>query len=196
MDNKRIKENASASLISSPSAVGGMTIKGVFTCECYDAQGNLKWADKAHNHVATVGTNLMLDTLMAGSGYTVTGPYMGLISGNSTYSTTAVGDTMSSHAGWDEAGATYDPTYSGSRKTCVWSSASGGAISLSTALSFTFTGSGSVEGCFIVTGSGALATIDNTSGTLFSAGAFTGGTKTVASTDVLNVSYTVTITDT
>jgi hypothetical protein len=196
MENKRISESAKASLISSPSMVGSMTIKGVFDCECYDAQGNLKWKDKAYNHVATVGTNLMLDTLMAGSAYTVTGPYMGLISGNSSYSTTAVGDTMASHAGWDEAGSAYVPTYSGTRKTCVWNSASGGAISLSTALSFTFTGAGDVEGCFIVLGSGASSTIDNTGGTLFSAGAFTGGQKTVASTDVLNISYTVTITDT
>lgn len=173
-----------------------MRIQGVFVAKCYDAFGNLKWEDTAYNHVATVGTNLMLDTLMTGSGYTVTGPYMGLISGNSTYSTTAITDTMASHGGWDEAGSTYEPTYSGTRKTCVWSAAASGAISLSTALAFTFTGAGDVEGCFIVTGSGASSTIDNTSGTLFSAGAFTGGQKTVASTDVLNVSYTVTITDT
>lgn len=196
MEKKRISENASASLVTSPTSMGSMVIHGVYEAKCYDAQGNLKWEATAENHVATVGTNLMLDTLMAGSAYTVTGPYMGLISGNSTFSTTAIGDTMASHAGWDEAGSAYEPTYSGTRKTCVWNSASGGAISLSTALSFTFTGAGDVEGCFIVLGTGASSAIDNTSGTLFSAGAFTGGQKTVASTDVLNVSYTVTITDT
>jgi hypothetical protein len=41
-----------------------------------------------------------------------------------------------------------------------------------------------------VYGSAALSTIDNTAGTLYSAGAFTGGVKTVGSGDTLNVSYT------
>jgi hypothetical protein len=47
-----------------------------------------------------------------------------------------------------------------------------------------------VAGCFInINGS---ATIDNTTGTLYSAGSFTGGNKTVASSDVLNVTYSTT----
>jgi len=196
MENVRARDNVSASLISHPPAMEGIKIKGEYLFELRDKDGNLKWKERVVNHVATLGINLMLDTLMAGSGYSVTGPYMGLISGNSAYSGTAVGDTMSSHAGWDEAGGVSEPTYSGTRKTCAWDAAGSGAISLSAALSFTFTGAGDVEGAFIVLGTGAVATIDNTSGTLFSAGVFSGGTKTVAATDVLNVSYTLTVTDT
>jgi hypothetical protein len=195
MDKLKAKEHIGASLISKPAALAGMAIHGTYFCQCFDAEGNLKWEDTIENHVATVGMNLLLDTTLDGSAYTTVGPYMGLISSVS-WSTTAVGDTMSSHAGWTECGATNAPDYSGTRKTCVWSAASGGAISLSSALSFTFTEAGTVKGAFIVTGTGAVATKESTTGTLFSAGVFTGGDKVVANTDVLNVSYTVTISDT
>ena len=145
--------------------------------------------------MATVGMNLMLDTLLAGSGYTVVGPYMGLISSVS-WSQTAVGDTMTSHAGWTEAGPTNAPDYSGDRKTCAWNAATGGAKALSAVLAFTFSESGTVKGCFIVTGTGAVNTHDSTAGVLLSAGVFTQGDKIVADTDILNVSYTLTLADT
>jgi hypothetical protein len=52
------------------------------------------------------------------------------------------------------------------------------------------TGSGTIAGCFInLSGS---ATIDNTTGVLFSAGDFTAGSKTVTSGDTLSVSYSAT----
>ena len=55
-----------------------------------------------HNTVCTAGKNAALDAYLAGSSYTVTGPYMGLIS-SASYSAIAAADTMSSHAGWLEA---------------------------------------------------------------------------------------------
>ena len=195
MEKTRVREQASASLITHPSSVNGMGIKGVYVAKCYDKDGNLKWEDTIENHVATVGMDLLLDTTLDGSSYTTVGPFMGLISSVS-WSTTAVGDTMASHAGWTEAGSGNAPDYSGDRKTCVWSASSGGVLALSAALAFTFTSGGTVKGCFIVTGSGAVNTHESTAGTLFSAGVFTGGDKVVASTDVLNVSYSVTLADT
>jgi hypothetical protein len=51
------------------------------------------------------------------------------------------------------------------------------------------TGSGTVYGAFINIG-GSTA-IDNTTGTLFSIGAFTAGSKTVTSGDTINVTYTL-----
>lgn len=168
-------------------------IKGVYTLECFDKDGNLKWADEVQNVVTNVGKNLTLDTVLAGSTYTVTGPFMGLISSVSYTGAPVIGDTMTSHGTWTEAGVTNAPTYSGGRKTCVFSAASAGSKALSTALAFTFTGSGTVKGLFICTGTGALSTVDNTAGTLLSAGLFTGGDKVVASTDVINVSYTLSL---
>jgi len=165
---------------------------GWFTATLRDKDGNVKWEDSFPNVVTTVGKNLALDTYLAGSAYTVTGPFMGLISSVS-FTAVAAADTMTSHAGWTEAGNANAPTYTAPRKTAAWSAASGGSKALSSALVFAFTGSGTVKGCFLVYGSGALSTIDNTAGTLYSAGLFAGGDKTVASGDTLSVSYTASL---
>lgn len=165
-------------------------LHGRYHCVCRDKDGNVKWEDWIENTVATVGKNLSLDTILAGSAYTVTGPYMGLIS-SASYSAISAADTMASHAGWLEAGSANAPTFSGTRQTAVFSAASAGAKALSAALTFTFTGSGTVKGAFIVFGSGAVATLGSTAGTLLSAGLFSGGDKTVASSDTLSVSWSL-----
>jgi hypothetical protein len=161
---------------------------GRYEVECIGADGKLKWRDTIENVVCTVGKNLMLDTAFAGSAYTVTGPYMGLISSTS-YTAVAAADTMASHTGWLEAGSANAPTYTGTRKTAVWSAAAAGVKALSAALSFAITGTGTVKGAFIVYGSGASATVANTSGTLWSAGTFAAGDKAVVNGDTLNVQY-------
>ncbi len=152
----------------------------------------MKWADTAPNTVVTVGKNVALDAYLAGNAYTVVGPYMGLISG-SVAPVVSLTDTMASHGGWVESGSANAPTYTVPRKTTVWSSAAAGVKSLSTPLVFSMTGSGTVAGCFLVYSTSASTLVDNTSGTLFSAGLFTGGNKVVANLDVLNVSYSVTM---
>ena len=163
-------------------------IEGHYTCVCRDKDGRVKWVDEIHNTVVTVGKNLLLDTALAGAAYTVTGPFMGLIS-SASFSAIAAGDTMGSHAGWLEAGNAHPPTYSGARQVCVFGAAAAGSKSLSTSLTFTFTGSGTVHGAFIVYGSGAIATIDSPAGTLLSAGLLSGGDKLVAATDTLTMSW-------
>ncbi len=150
-----------------------------------------KWAADCPNVVCTVGKNAALDAYLAGSGYTVTGPYMGLI--NTNASAAVAGDTMASHAGWLEVGNANAPAYTAPRKTVAWSAASSGSKATSAALSFAITSSGTVGGCFIVFSSGAVSTIDNTGGVLYSAGAFTGGSKSVTNGDTLNVTYTASL---
>ena len=192
------KERAEARECNDASVVRGSGLDervkahGRYEVECRGPDGRLKWREIIANVVQTVGKNLALDTFLAGSTYTVTGPYMGLISSTS-YSAVAVGDTMASHAGWLEAGGTNAPTYSGNRKTAVWSAASAGAKALSAALSFAITSTGTVKGAFLCYGSGALNTKDNTAGVLWSAGTFSTGDKAVVNGDTLNVNYSTSL---
>ncbi len=165
---------------------------GRFTAWFVDAHGVEQWREEFDNLVTTVGKNLALDTYLAGSAYTVTGPFIGLISFTS-YSGVAIGDTMTSHAGWLEAGNANAPHYSGSRPTAVWNAASAGSKSLTAALVFSITSNGTVKGGFLVYGSGASATIDNTSGTLYSAGLFTSGDQPVTTGGTLNLTYTASL---
>jgi len=166
-----------------------LKVKGVYHAVCKDKDGNVKWEDWAFNLVTDVGAKLMLDTILAGSAFTAL-TYMGL----KGTGTALVTETQASHAAWLEVGTANAPTYTSPRKTVSWNAASGtGAGSRSktptAAQSFAFTGAGTVAGCFInINGTSA---IDNTTGSLFSAGDFTGGSKTVANTDTLNVSYTL-----
>jgi len=167
-------------------------LRGIFTAVCRDRNGDEKWRETMNNTIMTLGKNAALDAFLAGSGYTVTGPYMGLIS-SVGYSAIAAADTMSSHAGWAEAGVTTNyPLYNGDRKTCVFAAASGGSKALSTGLVFTCeTTGGTVKGMFLVFSSGAVATKGDTNGVLLSAGLFTGGDKVLGVGDTVTVSYTM-----
>lgn len=187
------KENAVAL-----SAVDAMLSKGMiqmedahaeghYNVECRDAEGNLKWNDEIENLVVNVGKNLALDTLFTGSAYTTVGPFMGLA--NSAVASATATDTMITKTTWLEVGTANAPAYTAPRKTVTFSAASVGAKASSGTYTFTFTSAGTVGGCFIVTGTGALSTIDNTAGVLYSVGAFTGGSKVVASSDTLTVTY-------
>jgi hypothetical protein len=164
---------------------------GRFDVECIGPDGEVKWRESMDNVVTTVGKNLALDTFLAGAAYTVVGPYIGLISSVSWSAVNAT-DTMTSHAGWTEAGVTNAPTYTVPRKTAAWSAAAAGAKALSSALGFAITGSGTIKGCFVVFGTGALSTVDNTAGTLYSAGTFAAD-KVVNANDTVNVTYTASL---
>jgi hypothetical protein len=170
--------------------------RGRFSVWFTDATGREQWRNEFDNVVTTVGKNLALDTYLAGSAYTVTGPFMGLISSVS-FSATAAGDTMASHAGWTEAGAVNAPSYtvggSAVRGTPAWSAASGGSKATSAAVQFQITQTGTVEGAFLVYGSGAVNTQGSTAGTLYSAGVFSGGAQPVTSGGTLSVTYTASI---
>lgn len=149
----------------------------------------VKWDQLAPNVVTTVGGNLALDTYLAGSAYTVTGPFMGIIGAVGYSGVPVIGDTMASHATWTEAGVTNAPTYTGPRKTIAWNAAAAKSKSPSSAPVFTFTGSGTAKGVFLVYGSGAVSTIDSTAGTLYSAGLFSGGDQAVVNTNTVTVTY-------
>ena len=175
-------------------------IQGFYHVECRDAEGNLKWEDTFPNLVTAVGKQDLFNYYFGATsnGGTASGAnYLGLLGGTTTYT---AADTMASHA-WTEVGGTNAPAYTGNRQAPVWTSATSTGSSPSNvtsktapALTFSMTSSGTVAGCFINSGSGASATKDTTTGVLYSAGSFTGGSKTVASGDSLAVTYTTTAT--
>jgi hypothetical protein len=173
----------SAALIAGAGASESLSITGAYTVECFDAEGNLKWSEQIKNLVVTVGKNAMLDEFFTGSNYSAAW-YLGLVDGASSPTYNAA-DVMSSHAGWSEFTSYSNLT----RPAPTWTSASAGSKATN-ATSFNINGSGTVAGAFMTTNS----TIGGTTGTLYSAGNFSGGSRTVASGDTLNVTYTATLT--
>lgn len=161
-------------------------LEGVYTAECYDAQGNLKWSDSIKNLTTNVGRQSILNSYFANTGAGA------ILMGLKGTGTAVVGDTQASHTSWLEVGLANAPAYSGTRKTPAFSAATlanPSVLSTSAAVVFAMTSSGTVAGAFI--NIGGSSTIDNTTGVLFSAGDFTAGSKTVTSGDTINVTYTL-----
>ena len=189
-------DSAEITMQANASIPEGMGVDGYYHVECRDAQGNLKWNEEFPNLVVAVGKQLMLDTLLRTSGtYTTVGPFLGLINNSTTF---AAADTMSSKS-WTEL-TTYTVGGSAVRGTAVFgaSSSSGSTpsnvtTSTAAAITYTMTGSATVYGCFLVTGSGAVSTLSSTAGTLYSEGNFS-TSKTVTSGDTVSVTYSTTAT--
>lgn len=157
---------------------------GVYTLECRDAQGNLKWSQATPNLVVNQGLQTMNATYFAAATQVPTW-YVGLITGPGSGTTIAAGDTLASHAGWTEF-----TNYTGNRKTAVFATATTADPSVVTnsasPASFIISGGGgTVAGAFLC----SVAT--GTSGTLFSASDFQSpGDRVVVAGDTLNVTYT------
>lgn len=145
-----------------------------------------KWTDGFPNVITTVGANDILDKYFAGSAYTST-PVIGL----KAVGAAVIADTQASHASWLEQGLANAPVYTGNRPAPTWSVAAAKSKAFAAAVNFAFTSGGTVAGCFI--NNGGSATKDLTTGILVSAGDFTGGTKLVANTDQINVSWSISV---
>ena len=180
----KIGDSFGASASYGGGSLENVGLEGVYVATCYGADGIEKWSDTVENLTTNVGRASLNDAYL---GNTAAGA---LVMGLKGTGSAAYTDTQASHAGWLEVGATNAPTYSGTRKTPAFSastSANPAVKTTSAAVVFAMTGSGTVAGAFINVG--GSATIDNTTGVLFSAGDFTAGSKTVTSGDTINVSY-------
>jgi hypothetical protein len=191
-------DHAEVTMQSNVAGAESVGIEGHYHVVCRDADGNIKWAEEFPNLVNAIGKELMLDTLLSGTSYTTVGPYLGLISGAAP--TFSASDTMSSHGGWTEfinytvGGSAVRGTASFSAATSTGSTPSNVTTKAASAITYTITGAGgTVGGCFLVTGSGASSTQNNTSGTLYSAGAFATAKVTTAG-DTVSVTYSTTAT--
>jgi hypothetical protein len=190
-------DHAEVTMQSNVVGAESVGIEGHYHVVCRDADGNIKWEEGFPNLVNAVGKELMLDTLLSGTSYTTVGPFLGLISG--TGLTFAASDTLSSKS-WTEF-TNYTVGGSAVRGTAVFGSATSTGTTptnvttkTATAITYTITGGGgTVGGCFLVTGSGASSTQGNTSGTLYSAGAF-GTAKVTTAGDTVSVTYSTTAT--
>jgi len=113
--------------------------------------------------------------------------FLGLIS-STGYSAVAAGDTANSHAGWVEFNGYSETT----RRPPSFAAASSGSKATSAAVTFSITSANTVKGTFLVanTGTGLAAAKGGFSGSLYSAGLFTGGDKTVGNGDVVSITYT------
>lgn len=191
-------DHAEVSMQTKAAGSETLGIAGHYHVVCRDADGNIKWEEEFPNLVNAVGKELMLDTLLSGSGYTTVGPFLGLIDGSTP--TFLAADTMASHGGWIEF-TNYTVGGSAVRGTAVFASATSSGLSpanvtskTATAISYTVTGGGgTIGGCFLVTGAGASSTQGSTSGTLYSAGAF-GVPKITTAGDTVSVTYSTTAT--
>ena len=191
-------DNAVATLQANANIPEGMGVEGWYHVVCRDKDGNVKWEEGFPNLVVAVGKQLMLDTLLRTSGtYTTVGPFLGLLNASITPAAT---DTMSTIVPSKEFIA-YTVSGSAVRGTAVFSaSSSTGATpsnvtsSTATAVVYTITGSGgTVYGCFLVTGTGAVSTQSSTAGVLYSEGNFSTA-KTTTAGDTVSVTYSTTAT--
>lgn len=189
-------DQAIATLNTKSNLAESMGVDGHYHVLCKDKDGNIKWQEEFPNLVVAVGKQLMIDTLLRTSGtYTTVGPFLGLIGNSTTY---AASDTMTSKT-WTEF-TNYIVGGSAVRGTAVFSaSSSSGATptnvttATATVITYGITGSGTVYGCFLVTGTGAVNTFNSTAGTLYSEGNFS-SSRAVVSGDTLAVTYSTTAT--
>lgn len=140
-----------------------------YVVEHHDADGNLVWRREFENLVTTAGKNLLGNVMFGGTSKSATW-YLGL----KGTGTAAVGDTMSSHAGWSEVTGYSE----GARQTLTLASFSSGTANNSGSPAvFTINTSVTVAGVFLVDNS----TKGGTAGTLYSAGDFSGGSVSLSS---------------
>ena len=193
MEYSAAKDQVSAGLITNPTAGDMVGAGGVYTVTCVGADGVEKWSDTFHNLVMNAGLANMNSVYFVSGSQSVSW-YLGLVTGPGSGTTYSATDTLASHGATGSGGWTENTDYSGNRKIVTFGSATTANPSVVTnsasPSSFTMTGTATIAGAFLCN----VAT--GTSGVLFSAGDFTGGDKSVASGDTLNVTYTFSLTAT
>ena len=190
-ENSKASDTVAASLSRLAGSAESASAKGVYTLECRDAQGNLKWSQDISNLVVNQGLQDMNAKYFTGSSYTAAW-YIGLY-GAASSNNPAAGDTAALHAGWTEI----TPYSNATRPTCTFGTPTTANPSVATnsasPAAFSINGTDVVGGAFLISNS----TKGGTSGVLFSASDFQApGDRTVASGDTLNVTYTFSLTAT
>ena len=187
-DKTTSTDQMAAGLVMGTRSTETTAATGVYKIQCHDAQGNLKWEAESKNLVVNVGLQDMNAKYFTGSAYTATW-YIGLY-GAGASNTPAASDTMSSHAGWTENTGYSNAT----RPACTFATPTTANPSVATnsasPASFTINATSTVGGAFLTSNN----TVGGSTGTLFSAADFGApGDRSVASSDILNVTYTLSL---
>lgn len=154
--------------------------KAVYTFECLDKNGKVKWTDKITNLVPNVGLNKFLDATLK-TGLASPSWFVGLKDAVAA----VAGDTMASHAGWAEL----SPYSNATRPALTLGAVAGQSVDNSASkASFTIDATATIGGAFVTDSN----TVDGATGILLSASNFTTGSKDVDSGDTLNVTVTFT----
>lgn len=142
---------------------------------------DIVWVDETHNLVVNVGLDEILQRVWKSSAFTAS-DFCGLTDGTPTI---VAGDTMASHAGWTEPTIYSEAT----RQSITWGTVASQSVDNSASkASFSINASGTIGGAFASDNN----TKGGTTGILMGAAAFTGGDKSVANLDTLNVTLTST----
>lgn len=162
--------------------LSGAGFRGRWKVECRDKYGRLKWTDFIDNIVVNQGLDYALDVALS-AGAQLASWFVGLTDG---LPTVAAGDTLAAHAGWVEVQAYTQAT----RPAWVDGGVAAQSVdnSASTALFTINAAATTIGGAFLASDSAKGGTV----GTLYAAGAFTGGDKVLGNTDALNVTATFT----
>jgi hypothetical protein len=177
-------DKVSVSLTKTLCSTDKVAAGGIFTIQCFDSKGTLKWETKEHNLVVNEGLQDMNNKYFKGSGYTATW-YIGLY-GAAVSNNPAAGDTAASHAGWTEI----TPYSNATRPAATFGTptlADPSVIDNSgSPAQFLIDDTVVVGGAFLISDS----TKGGSSGVLFSASDFAApGDRSVAPGDVINVNY-------
>jgi hypothetical protein len=193
-------DSAIATLNTNAMSAETVGVEGYWHAVCHDKYGNFKWEERFPNLVVAEGKQLMLDTLLRTSGtYTTVGPFLGLTKVSLTPAAT---DTMTTLVTTNAAEfVNYTVGGSAVRGTAVFGASSSSGTtpsnvttSAASTITYTVTGAGgTIYGCFLVTGTGAVNTQSSTAGTLYSEGNFT-TSKSVTVGDTVAVTYSTTAT--
>lgn len=143
--------------------------------------GHAIWRDLFENLVMIAGYDALLEATFKGSGYTAAW-FVGLIEGPGASFDS--GDTMASHAGWDES-IIIDEI---ARPAFVPGTVAGGSVdNVDSRAVFTMSEAGSVGGFFLTDDD----EISGATGVLYGAGEFSGGVRAVEEGDILRVAATL-----
>lgn len=187
-----IEKTQSHDVLSNTMTLGAyptelLSASGRYDVQCFDAAGNLKWTDSFPNLVVNVGLQYAAGVALTSTAQ-ITAWYIGLYGAGAT-NTPAAGDTMALHTGWTEI----VPYSNATRAACTFAAATLANPSVATNAAsvavFNINASATVGGAFLVSNN----TKSGSTGVLFSAADFTGGDRTVASGDTLNVTYTMSL---